>query len=151
MAVCDTRGVGANSQRHRPGVHRESDAWLVDRGGGGKTLFIEPGSQWKNGYVESFNGKLREELLNSENVYTLQKAKLIIEACRPHDNHVRSHSSLRNRSPAPARIIGNLRPLLVPGTNREERSFRLDRLGGGKFWRAPELRHRAIQSCGSTS
>jgi putative transposase len=46
---------------------------------GAKTLFIEPGSPWKNGYIESFSGKLRDELLNGEIFYTLQEAKVMIE------------------------------------------------------------------------
>jgi transposase InsO family protein len=46
------------------------------------TLFIEPGSPWKNGYVESFNGKLRDELLNGEIFYTLREAQVIIERWR---------------------------------------------------------------------
>ena len=65
------------------------------------TLFIEPGSPWKNGYNESFNGKLRDELLNGEIFYTLQEAKTVIENWRLLHNHVRPHSSLGYRPPAP--------------------------------------------------
>ncbi len=74
--------------------------WLV--ASGVKTLFIEPGSPWENGYVESFNGKLRDELLNGEIFYTLREAKVLIEAWREHYNRVRPHSSLGYRPPAPA-------------------------------------------------
>jgi len=44
-----------------------------------RTVFIEPGSPWKNGYNESFNGKLRDELLNGELFYTLKEAKILVE------------------------------------------------------------------------
>jgi putative transposase len=68
---------------------------------GVRTLFIEPGSPWENGYVESFNGKLRDELLNGEIFYTLTEAKVLIERWRVHYNRVRPHSALGYRSPAP--------------------------------------------------
>ena len=58
------------------------------------TLFIEPGSPWENGYVESFNGKLRDELLNGEIFYTLKEAKVLIERWRQQYNRLRPHSSL---------------------------------------------------------
>jgi transposase InsO family protein len=68
---------------------------------GVKTLYIEPGSPWENGYCESFNGKLRDELLDGEIFYTLGEAKVIIEAWRRIYNEVRPHSSLGYRPPAP--------------------------------------------------
>jgi putative transposase len=68
---------------------------------GSKTAYIEPGSPWENGYCESFNGKLRDELLNGEIFYTLNEAKIVIEAWRRHYNTVRPHSSLGYRPPAP--------------------------------------------------
>ena len=68
---------------------------------GVKTLFIEPGSPWENGYVESFNGKLRNELLNGEIFTTLFEAKVLIEEWRKVYNHVRPHSALGYRPPAP--------------------------------------------------
>ena len=71
---------------------------------GVKTLFIEPGSPWENGYVESFNGKLRDELLDREIFYTLEEAKVLIEMWREHYNTVRPHSSLGYRPPAPESI-----------------------------------------------
>ena len=70
-----------------------------------KTLFIEPGSPWENGYVESFNGKLRDELLDGEIFYTLLEAKVLIERWREHYNRVRPHSSLGYRPPAPEAIL----------------------------------------------
>jgi len=65
------------------------------------TLYIEPGSPWENGYIESFNGKLRNELLNGEIFYTLNEAKIVIERWRHHYNHVRPHSSLNYKPPVP--------------------------------------------------
>ena len=67
-------------------------------------LFIEPGSPWENGYCESFNGKLRDELLNGEIFQTLGEAKIIIDEWRRHYNTVRPHSALRWRPPAPEAI-----------------------------------------------
>ena len=72
---------------------------------GVKTLFIEPGSPWENGYVESFNGKLSDELLNREIFYTLKEAKILIERWRVHYNTIRPHSSLGYRPPAPEAIL----------------------------------------------
>ena len=69
-----------------------------------KTLFIEPGSPWENGYNESFNGKLRDELLNREIFYTLWEAKVLVEGWRKEYNQVRPHSSLGYRPPAPEAI-----------------------------------------------
>ena len=68
---------------------------------GAKTAYIEPGSPWENGYCESFNGKLRDELLNGEIFYTLKEASIVIESWRHHYNKVRPHSSLGYRPPAP--------------------------------------------------
>ena len=64
-------------------------------------LFIEPGSPWENGYNESFNGKLRDELLNREIFYTLEEARVLIENWRREYNTIRPHSSLGYRPPAP--------------------------------------------------
>jgi transposase InsO family protein len=66
-----------------------------------QTLFIEPGSPWENGYVESFIGKLRDELLNGEIFYTLHEARVLIEQWRRHYNTRRPHSSLKYQPPAP--------------------------------------------------
>ena len=68
---------------------------------GSKTLFIAPGSPWENGYCESFNGKLRDELLNGEIFYSLKEAKVVIEQWRKHYNTRRPHSALGYRPPAP--------------------------------------------------
>ena len=71
---------------------------------GVKTLFIEPGSPWENGYVESFNGKLRDELLARERFDTLKEAKVLVERWRRHYNTERPHSSLGYRPPAPEAV-----------------------------------------------
>jgi transposase InsO family protein len=71
---------------------------------GVKTLFIEPGSPWENGYIESFNGKLRDELLNVEIFDTLFEAKVLVERWRRDYNTLRPHSSLGYRPPAPEAI-----------------------------------------------
>jgi len=73
-----------------------------------KTLFIEPGSPWENGYIESFNGKLRDELLNLEIFTTLEEAKVLIEQWRREYNHVRPHSSLGYRPPAPEAVLSKI-------------------------------------------
>ena len=68
---------------------------------GVQTLFIEPGSPWENGYNESFNGKLRDELLNGEIFTTLLEAQVLIEDWRKEYNQFRPHSALGYRPPAP--------------------------------------------------
>ncbi len=68
------------------------------------TLFIEPGSPRENGYIDSFNGKLRDELLNREIFTTLIEAKILIEEWRKEYNQVRPHSALNYRPPAPETI-----------------------------------------------
>ena len=77
--------------------------WLVRIGV--KTLFIEPGSPWENGYNESFNGKLRDELLNREIFYNLKEAQVMIENWRQEYNTLRPHSSLNYRPPAPEVLL----------------------------------------------
>ena len=71
---------------------------------GVKTLFIEPGSPWENGYIESFNGKLRDELLAREIFFTLREAQVLVERWRKEYNRVRPHSALGYRPPAPEAI-----------------------------------------------
>lgn len=87
-------------------------AWLGHIGV--KTLFIEPGSPWENGYNESFNGKLRDELLNGEIFYTLKEAKVMVERWRQEYNTVRPHSSLGYRPPAPETIQPPPMPQTIP-------------------------------------
>jgi transposase InsO family protein len=99
---------------HGPPEHIRSDngseftakavrCWLGRTGV--QTLYIEPGSPWENGYNESFNSKLRDELLNGEIFTTLREAQVLIERWRRHYNTVRPHSSLGYRPPAPETIL----------------------------------------------
>ena len=76
--------------------------WLDDLGA--KTLYIEPGSPWENGYLESFDGKLRDELLNGEIFDTLLEAQVLTERWRRHHNSVRLHSALNYQPPAPEAV-----------------------------------------------
>jgi putative transposase len=73
--------------------------WIADVGA--KTAYITPGSPWENGFIESFNARFRDELLNGEIFYTLEEAQVIIESWRRHYNAVRPHASLGYRAPAP--------------------------------------------------
>ena len=73
--------------------------WLRDNGI--KTIYIEPGSPWENGYCESYNGKLRDECLNGELFCSLKEAQVVIEMWRTHYNTIRPHSPLGYRPPAP--------------------------------------------------
>jgi len=75
---------------------------------GTKTAYIMPGSPWENGYCESFNGKLRNELLDGEIFYTLREAQVIIEQWRWHYNRIRPHSALGYRPPAPETTVVRL-------------------------------------------
>jgi transposase InsO family protein len=72
---------------------------------GVKTLFIERGSPWENGYIESFNGKMRDELINREIFTTLEEAKILIEQWRREYNQIRPHSAKKYRPPAPEAIL----------------------------------------------
>ena len=72
---------------------------------GARTLYIEPGSPWENGYIESFNGKLRDELLDREVFYTLLEVRVLTERYRRTYNRIRPHSSLGYRPPAPEALL----------------------------------------------
>jgi transposase InsO family protein len=99
LFIC--RGVPAylRSDNGSEFTARRVRQWLAKVGV--QTLFIEPGSPWENGYVESFNGKLRDELLNREIFDTLLEAKVLIERWRREYNTIRPHSALGYRPPAP--------------------------------------------------
>jgi putative transposase len=73
--------------------------WIA--GVGAKTAYIERGSPWENGYIESFNARLRDELLDGEIFYTLREAQIVIESWRRHYNTIRPHASLGYKPPAP--------------------------------------------------
>jgi putative transposase len=89
--------------------------WI--RAVGAKTAYIEPGSPWENGYCESFNSKLRDELLDGEIFYTLEEARVIIENWRRHYNEVRPHSSLGYKPPA-SEVLISTRPAAQPNQLR---------------------------------
>ena len=68
---------------------------------GTRTAYIAPGSPWENGFIESFNARLRDDLLDGEICYTLREAQIVIESWRRHYNAVRPHASIGYRAPAP--------------------------------------------------
>ena len=80
-------------------VARAVQDWIAAVGA--TTAYIAPGSPWENGFIESFNARLRDELLNGEIFYTLREAQIVIESWRRHYNAVRPHASLDYNAPAP--------------------------------------------------
>ena len=84
-------------------VAKAVQGWII--GVGARTAYIAPGSPWESGYVESFNGKLRDELLDYEVFNALREAQVLIEQWRQHFNTVRPHSALRYRPPAPEVVM----------------------------------------------
>ena len=80
-------------------VAKAGQEWIAAVGA--KTAYIAPGSPWENGFIESFNARLRDELLDGEIFYSLKEAKIVIESWRRHYNTVRPHESLGYRPPAP--------------------------------------------------
>jgi putative transposase len=102
--LCDLfilRGVPAHirSDNGPEFVARSVQSWIASVGS--KTAYITPGSPWENGYVESFNAQIRDELLNGEIFYTLKEAQIMIEDWRRHYNTIRPHGALGYRPPAP--------------------------------------------------
>src|SRR6266478_4541866 len=92
-------GVSIRSDNGPEFVAEAVQAWITAVGA--KTAYIERGSPWENGYVESFNARLRDELLNGEIFYTLREAQIVIESWRRHYNTIRPHASLGYKPPAP--------------------------------------------------
>ena len=86
-------------------VAKDLRKWLARTGA--KTLYIEPGSPWENGFCESFNSKLRDEFLNGEIFYSIKELRVLAERWRVHYNTVKPHSSLGYRSPAPEAWLTN--------------------------------------------
>jgi transposase InsO family protein len=80
-------------------VARAVQDWI--RAVGARTAYIERGSPWENGFIESFNARLRDELLDGEIFYTLREAQIVIESWRRHYNTVRPHASIGYQAPAP--------------------------------------------------
>src|SRR6476469_4613176 len=90
--------------RQRTRVRRQGGAGL-DRSRRAKTAYIERGSPWENGFIESFNARLRYELLDGEIFYSLAEARIVIESWRRHYNTERPHGSLGYKPPAPEVFI----------------------------------------------
>ena len=86
-------------------VAKDLRKWLANTGA--KTLYIEPGSPWENGYCESFNSKLRDEFFNGEIFYSIKELRVLAERWRIHYNTVRPHSSLGYKPPAPEAWLTN--------------------------------------------
>ena len=95
-------------------IAKAVQAWITAVGA--KTAYITPGSPWENGYIESFNARLRDELLDGEIFYTLKEARIVIESWRRHYNAVRPHASLGYRAPAPEVIVPVLAAWPAPQT-----------------------------------
>lgn len=102
------RGVPAHirSDNGPEFVARAVQEWIATVGA--RTAYITPGSPWENGYVESFNARLRDELLNGEHFCSLKEAKIIVEQWRRHYNQERPHSSLGYQTPAPEVFLPKL-------------------------------------------
>lgn len=88
-----------------------SDLFILRGVPGAKTAFIEPGIPWENGYCESFNARLRDELLNGELFYSLAEARIVIEGWRQHYNTQRPHSALGYRPPGPTAMLWPAAPI----------------------------------------
>ena len=87
-------------------VARAVQDWITAVGA--RTAYIERGSPWENGFIESFNARLRDELLNGEIFYTLREAQIVIESWRRHYNTVRPHASIGYKAPAPEVFVPEL-------------------------------------------
>ena len=115
-------------------VAEDLRTWLADTGA--RTLYIEPGSPWENGYCESFNSKLRDEFLNGEIFYSMKELRVLAERWRVHYNTVRPHSSLGYRPPAPQASACEPASQNQPGHGEVESKNRFPLLhtpdGGGK-------------------
>jgi putative transposase len=109
------RGVPAHirSDNGPEFIAKAVQAWITAVGA--QTAYITPGSPWENGYIESFNARLRDEFLNGEIFYTLKEAKVLLEAWRRHYNAVRPHSSLGYRPPAPEVLLWPSPPATLKG------------------------------------
>jgi putative transposase len=95
---------------------------------GTRTLYIEPGSPWENGYCESFNGKLRDEFLNGEIFYSLKEAQILTQRWRVEYNTERPHSALGYKPPAPQAILPKQQ-----GLGTKDRSGHIGLLNHRKF------------------
>jgi putative transposase len=99
-AVVQQRGVPVHirSDNGPEFIARTIRTWMAEAGL--ETLYIEPGAPWENGYAESFNSKVRDELLNAEEFSSLLEARVLGKEWQRAYNEVRPHSALGNRTPA---------------------------------------------------
>jgi putative transposase len=115
-------------------VAKAAQEWIAFAGA--KTAYIERGSPWENGYIESFNARLRDELLDGEIFYSLREARIVIESWRRHYNTIRPHASLGYKPPAPEVFVppsprGQLRYAKPAGeTANLKLTFHLDHSAG---------------------
>ncbi len=119
-------------------VAKDLRKWLAKTGA--KTLYIEPGSPWENGYCESFNSKLRDEFLNGELFYSMKELRVLAERWRVHYNTVRPHSSLGYRPPAPEAWL----TLTNKGRGEMETAPRFPLPHTPDGWRSLELRNSCV-------
>ena len=82
--------------------------WLKENGI--KTIYIDPGSPWQNGYIESFHSRFRDECLDREFLLNLREARVVIEDWRQHYNQIRPHGGLGYKSPENFILTQNLSP-----------------------------------------
>jgi hypothetical protein len=102
---------------------------------GVQTLFIAPGSPWENGYIESFNGKPRDELLDREIFYTLAEAKIWIDRWRQEHDTFRPHSALGYRPPAPEAVLWSIpKPIGLPSAATVGLTWKEDETWGRVTW-----------------
>ena len=95
-------------------IAKDLRSWLCNIGV--KTAYIEPGNPWENGFCESFNGTFRDNLLDGEIFYSLKETQIIVGEWVKHSNHVRPHSALGYRPPAPQTQVPQLmqnQPMLL--------------------------------------
>jgi transposase InsO family protein len=120
-------------------IARAVQEWLRERGA--RTLYITPGSPWENAYSESFNSRLRDEVLDRELFTSMAEAKYVLEEHRREHNEHRPHSSLEYRTPAEFAALW--RELNTVGSDRSEndvqRSPRIEDLDPGRVSSTPEL------------
>ena len=129
----DTWRPGPHPLRQRPRIHGGTHPPLA-RGPAGADVVHRAGSPWENGYVESFNGKLRDELLDREIFYTLTEVKILIERWRRQYKTVRPSRALGYRPPAPETVM----PAPMGGLNHEPSSLiRTDTTTGAGHARSP--------------
>ena len=108
-----------------------------------KTTYIEPGSPWQNGFVESFHGRFRDECLNREQLWTFTDARVVIEGFRSKYSHKRPHSNLGYQTPA--RFATNLSPWLRSGMDNQRKSYQPQPITQTKLRGGSKIRTRSTE------